>query len=118
MAVIVDGKMPKGCFESEKVTAFTSNLHRCRFQESCKAYRNKVGRIYCHEVTDKRLADCPCKAEIPDNHGNLIQKMHVLGIVDAYAEAYSSSDPALKKMFEQMRGDISDLAVIVEARHG
>lgn len=117
MAVIVDGKMPKGCFESEKVTAFTSKLHRCRFQESCKAYRNKVGRIFCDEVTDKRLADCPCKAEIPDDHGDLIQRMHVLAFIDSYAEAYSY-DPVVEKMFRKMRGDIADLAVIVEARHG
>ena len=74
MALIIEGKMPDTC-----LSEVSSELH-CPIFESCLAFHNAYHHRFepLENAHKCRLEDCPIIGEIPDKHGDLIDRDELL----------------------------------------
>lgn len=72
--IVIKGKMPKGtgCDGCEFQTSTCEQLDAC----TCYLFEGVI-----HNFHTERHPDCPIKGEIPDEHGDLIERSAVIDII-------------------------------------
>ena len=112
MALIIKGDMPKvGCEWTDNTSR--TGMRYCPFKDVCKAYRNEVSKQYtinAHPI-DYFPVDCPILGEIPDVHGDLIDRQAVLVSID---EAITERDRMIGT-HDVIEGIVENAPTVVEA---
>lgn len=82
MALIIDAPMPPSC-RWHNTNGRNTSVEICPYLQSCSAEFN---------VDDWRPSDCPIIGEIPDKHGDLIDRMSAIHRLEAEFDSDIAQD--------------------------
>ena len=99
--IVIKGKMPKGngCDGCEFQTSTCEQLDAC----TCHLFEGVINNFHA-----ERHPDCPIKGEIPDEHGDLIEKTEI-------SKGLLIENSNGEKFFAIRVEDYNNMPVVVEA---
>lgn len=111
MALIIKAQRPEGCEWTDNTSR--TGMRYCVLKARCMAYKEELSKQYtinAHPI-DYIPSDCPIIGEIPDSHGDLIDRK---ALSDAIGKVITDRDRMIGT-YDTIEQIIEDAETIVEA---